>query len=153
MDQLANLVTVSLASYAAHVDDKVLRSWLDENAIRLAGCAGRKAGAWRRAAPCDAIRIALTARLLRYGFWLCEAAEILEQTFDVLLGEMAFDADAPMPQILERLAGARVTLSRELGRTHIALGNHPTAPREHSLEINLELIAKTEVAWRIWTTG
>jgi hypothetical protein len=135
---------IAAAAFAAGITLKTLRAWLDRDAIAFVGNEGRAEGGWRKAAAVDVVRTAVTARLLRYGFELDEAAEVLTETFNKRLGKLG-SADAAMPAIIARLAGCRVTVSREKGRTDIALitAEAPdlTKGRQHVLMLDLGKIA------------
>jgi hypothetical protein len=145
---------LTAAAYAAHIDLHNLRAWLDRGQIELVADKGRQAGAWRNAAPVDVARIAVTARLLRYGFELSECAEILADTMDRRLAELSV-VDASMSAIVERLDGCWIAVSRRMGYTDVAFygdDTGPSADREHVLILHLGAIvaraAEKLAGWR-----
>lgn len=136
---------LAAAAFAARIELRALRAWLDRGAISFTALADRKPGQWRHAAPVDVARAAITARLLRYGYDLQEAAEVLSATFDRHLGDL-LDARASMPEIVARLAGCRVLTSRHRGRIKTEMLASADPIDGHVLALDLGRIAANAAA-------
>jgi hypothetical protein len=108
-------LTVLSAAYVAFVESKVLRNWLDKRGFALVGTPDRGMNDRIRLAPVDVIRVALTGRLLRYGFSLAEAVGILADVLPRFLPLHAASPDISFDELVEGLADCHFGVIREQG--------------------------------------
>jgi DNA-binding transcriptional MerR regulator len=106
-------LTLPAAAYASRVDPVALRHWLDRRQVALL-VPQRSRGAWRRLQPADIVRVAVIGYLVRFGFTVAEAREVVEKHVDRrLFGVVAVCGDIPWPLLRGRLFGLVLEISRQ----------------------------------------
>ena len=145
-------MTVPVAAYAAGVSADTIRNWLKGGAVRLLVPRSRP-GAWLRCAPVDLVRLAIVGELVRFGFMLTEADNILASAIDPHVAGVALAlGDIPWPILISRLYSHALTVSREpsgLAISYQTLTSRRTVPHTTAmLEVFVGRIAR-EVCGRV----
>jgi hypothetical protein len=118
-------ITFSRAAVAAGLTEKTLRGWLDRGQVILEGDAEREEGAWRRFSILDVVRLAIIGRVVRYGFEVRTAYEIVASTVDGKLRLVASYRNTPPSVIPAALQGLVIVLAYVDGKRVLRIGYSP----------------------------
>ena len=135
-------IGLPVAAAVADTTPKAVGHWLAGGLALLAAPprTGRQAHA---VYPLDVIRLAVTARLIEYGFSTVECAEILARSVDRLLEPVAPWCPDSWPVLRGRVADITIAVSREANGLAVSLsGPLGTVPAQHgAVAVTVDLFA------------
>ncbi len=115
------------AAYAADLNPAVVWTWISRGLFRPDGDSGRVGMKERDHSPVDVLRLAIVAKIARYGFTIRESFEIVrdhvDRLYSGLVGVAApggpVQVDIPLAVLVAQLDGISLRVSRRKGRTMV----------------------------------